>query len=163
MIEVPVGGTPIEPICALIGPPCFAHDGRYLGRGPLYLEENLVVGRWRRTEERRSLRVSPDFMATECMVEHFGRCEAVGRSTAYGDPAYAWRACDEASTLCFELELVGWRIDKLEHFKPNSEPEYRQWSAELKQLETHEKLLRKQIENPPLPPQKKLDPRRLPG
>jgi len=144
MIEVPVGGTPIEPLCALNGPPCFAHDGRYLGRGPLYLEENLVVGRWRRTEERRSLSLA-SMDATEMMTERFGRCEAVGRSTAYGDPAYAWRAYDEQSTLCFELELVGWRLEKLERFQPNSEPEYRQWGAELKQLEAHEKLLRRQI------------------
>lgn len=158
VIEVPVGGSPLEPICALEGPPCFAHDGRYLGRGPISFEKYLRVGMHRRTGDRRAIWAAIESVDVKEMAE-YGVCDAIGKSTAHGDPAYAWKAHNERSTLYLELELVGWRIEKLERFGPNSEPEYRQWSKELKALEAHEKLLREQVEPPP---KKKLDPKRLP-
>lgn len=158
MIEVPVGGSPIEPLCSLEGPPCFAHDGRYLGRGPISFERYLQIGMYRRTEDYRRMSMMPSSMdVTEMMVE-YGTCLAIGRG-AHGDPAHGWQANSERSTLFLELELVTWRLRKLEEFGPNSRPEYEVFKVELKQLDAHEKLLRRQLEPAP---RKKLDPNRLP-
>jgi hypothetical protein len=158
MIEIPVGGTPIEPLCSLEGPPCFAHDGRYLGRGPISFERYLRIGMFRRTEDFRYMDCMP--AAIDDLSQHVehGTCVAIGRGV-HGEPAHAWQADSERSTLFLELELVTWRKRKLEEFGPNSRPEYEVFKVELKQLQAHEKLLRQQLEPPP---RKKLDPKRLP-
>jgi len=133
----------IEPLCGLEGLPCFTHDGRYLGRGPLRWE------RYERAGHRRPIEAFDDFdvetlEASNEVSVHYGVAEAVGSDGGrYDGAAVCWRATDELSSRLFEMELIGWRIRKLEAFRPSVEHEYRRWGEEMDWLENRRKELRK--------------------
>lgn len=150
---------PIEPICSLEGPPCFAHDGTYLGRGPVSFERYLRIGMRRRTEDMRHLEIGAYGLDGDAEMFTYGTCNAIGRGS-HGEEAFAWQAACERSTLHLERELVQWRLRKLNAFSPGCELEWRVMKVELKALETRERELNKLLAPAP---KKKLDPKRLPG